>query len=707
MKDQHLESSIFGDSPDAGATSGGTGPDGSAAPSGSSTPGAGAHPGDPGDPARPADAAPGGARLRRRRRQHRRSRRLIVLLVTLALVAGAGVLAVQVLKPMVAGLTASNDWTGTGTGRATVVVHAGDAGRTIGVALQKAGVVKTSKAFADVAADNPQAGSIQPGSYALRTRMSAASALDMLLDPANRTVPRVTVREGLWKNEVIKALSEGTGRPLAEYQTALKNPTALGLPASARGNVEGYLFPATYEFDADAGATVQLRTMVAKTVAQLRAARVAPADARRVLTVASIVEAEAQRDADRGKVARVVGNRLARKMKLQMDSTVHYVVQRRGSVGTSDAERATRSPYNTYYAAGLAARPDRQPRTRLHRRSGQAHARSLAVLRRGQPGHRRDPVRRRRRRAPRQREAVQHLVCRPQGPVLSAVTPAGGGARAPQVHRAAVLGSPIAHSLSPALHRAAYAALGLRDWTYTAQEVREDELAGFVGGLGPEWAGLSLTMPLKEAAFAVAGEVSPLARQVGAVNTLVRSAGGAWAAHNTDVDGMTRALQEGGAAAALASSGHALVLGSGATARSAVASLASLGASAITFAVRSAARPETVAQAREAGLDARECGLGEVPAILADVSLVVSHAAGRRRAGRRARRRRGPVRPGAARRRLRRVADTAGTGVRTVGRSGRGGLRDAAAPGGAAGGADDRAPRAGGRDAGRGAGRHG
>jgi UPF0755 protein len=299
--------------------------------------------------------------VRRRRRRQRRGRRLIVLLVTLALVGGAGIIAVQVLKPMVAGLTASNDWTGTGTGKATVVVHSGDAGRTIGVALQKAGVVKTSKAFADVAAGNPQAGSIQPGTYALRTRMSAASALDMLLDPANRTVPRVTVREGLWKSEVVKALSEGTGRPLAEYQAALKNPTALGLPASARGNVEGYLFPATYEFDANAGATVQLRTMVAKTVAQLRAARVPPADAQRVLTVASIVEAEAQREADRGKVARVVVNRLARKMKLQMDSTVHYVVQRRGRVGTSDAERAIRSPYNTYYVAGLPLGPIGNP----------------------------------------------------------------------------------------------------------------------------------------------------------------------------------------------------------------------------------------------------------------------------------------------------------------------------------------------------------
>jgi UPF0755 protein len=367
MKDQHLESSIFGDSQEAGTASGETASDGSAGAPGSSTPGtapgsatgSAVHPGDP-DPPAGAPAA-GAARVRRRRRQQRRGRRLIVLLVTLALVGGAGIIAVQVLKPMVAGLTASNDWTGTGTGKATVVVHSGDAGRTIGVALQKAGVVKTSKAFADVAADNPQAGSIQPGTYALRTRMSAASALDMLLDPANRTVPRVTVREGLWKSEVIRALSEGTGRPLAEYQAALKNPTALGLPASARGNVEGYLFPATYEFDANAGATVQLRTMVAKTLAQLRAARVAPADAQRVLTVASIVEAEAQREADRGKVARVVVNRLARKMKLQMDSTVHYVVQRRGTVGTSDAERAIRSPYNTYYVAGLPLGPIGNP----------------------------------------------------------------------------------------------------------------------------------------------------------------------------------------------------------------------------------------------------------------------------------------------------------------------------------------------------------
>jgi shikimate dehydrogenase len=187
-----------------------------------------------------------------------------------------------------------------------------------------------------------------------------------------------------------------------------------------------------------------------------------------------------------------------------------------------------------------------------------------------------------------------------------------------------VLGSPIAHSLSPALHTAAYAVLGLDDWRYTAHEVAERDLAGFVAGLGPEWAGLSLTMPLKEAAFAVANEVSPLAREVGAVNTLVSRPAGGWSADNTDVHGMTRALQEAGAVDAVATSGQALVLGSGATARSAVASLAELGAQRVTFAVRGSARAETLAQARHRGLVVRECGLGEVSEVLPEVSLVVS-----------------------------------------------------------------------------------
>ena len=186
--------------------------------------------------------------------------------------------------------------------------------------------------------------------------------------------------------------------------------------------------------------------------------------------------------------------------------------------------------------------------------------------------------------------------------------------------RAAVLGSPISHSLSPALHRAAYLALGLRGWTYGAHELREPDLPGFVAGLGPEWAGLSLTMPLKEAAFEIADKVSDLAREVGAINTLVRGPDGGWSGDNTDVYGVSQALREAGAV----HGASALVLGSGATARSVAAALATLGCPKVTFAVRTRARPETLDQARCAGLEVGVMALDQVASRVGDTPLVIS-----------------------------------------------------------------------------------
>ncbi|MEO8555925.1 MAG: endolytic transglycosylase MltG [Actinomycetota bacterium] len=298
-------------------------------------------------------------RARRRRRNGRR--RLLVMLVALALVTGGGAAAVTVLRPLISSLTASDDYVGAGTGTVTVVVQAGDAGRTIATALEKAGVVKSTKAFTDAAAKDQRSASIQPGTYTLHSQMSAASALTMLLDPANRTVPRVTVREGLWVSEVIRALSADTGQPLADYTAALKDPAALGLPAAAKGNAEGYLFPATYEFEASTTAAEQLHTMVAKSLAELGKLGVTPDRMQRVLTIASIVEGEVSASADRPKVARVIENRLAKPMPLQMDSTVHFIAQRRGKAGTTGAERASKSPYNTYLFAGLPPGPIDSP----------------------------------------------------------------------------------------------------------------------------------------------------------------------------------------------------------------------------------------------------------------------------------------------------------------------------------------------------------
>lgn len=165
--------------------------------------------------------------------------------------------------------------------------------------------------------------------------------------------------------------------------------------------------------------------------------------------------------------------------------------------------------------------------------------------------------------------------------MLTAGPPAGSAAGSP---RCAVLGSPIGHSQSPVLHRAAYQALGL-DWRYDAYEVDPGALAGFVTGLGPEWRGLSLTSPLKLAAVDLCDSVSEPARGLGVVNTMLLGPGRR-EGHNTDVAGIAAALR----AAGVSSLRRVLVIGSGATARSALAAAAELGAREATVLARNPER---------------------------------------------------------------------------------------------------------------------
>lgn len=182
-------------------------------------------------------------------------------------------------------------------------------------------------------------------------------------------------------------------------------------------------------------------------------------------------------------------------------------------------------------------------------------------------------------------------------------------------HRAAVCGSPIRHSLSPVLHDAAYRALGLTNWTYGRIHIEAEELAEWVHSLDDSWRGLSLTMPLKEAAFAVAHTVSEVAEAVGAINTLVRDDDG-WSGHNTDVYGIVRALAEAG----VTDITHAVVVGSGATARSALAALAEVGALDVSLMVRAAVRPDTASVARLLGLGQLSVPMGRWPE---DVDVVI------------------------------------------------------------------------------------
>jgi shikimate dehydrogenase len=175
--------------------------------------------------------------------------------------------------------------------------------------------------------------------------------------------------------------------------------------------------------------------------------------------------------------------------------------------------------------------------------------------------------------------------------------------------KAAVLGSPIAHSLSPALHRAAYQALGLDGWCYAAIECDEARLPGLLDECGPDWAGLSLTMPLKRAVLGLLDHAEPLALEVGAANTVV-FAGGARHGHNTDVPGMISALTEAGLPEPGSSPlpASVLILGAGATACSALAAVRGLGTREVTVAVRDTHRA--------AGLRAAASRLGLAVALI-------------------------------------------------------------------------------------------
>ncbi len=202
--------------------------------------------------------------------------------------------------------------------------------------------------------------------------------------------------------------------------------------------------------------------------------------------------------------------------------------------------------------------------------------------------------------------------------------------------RAAVLGSPVAHSLSPALHSAAYRQLGLTGWSYDRVELVEDALPSFLDGLGADWAGLSLTMPLKQAVIPLLDQISPLAAALGVVNTVTFSRSvpdpgadtdlldpsvRARRGDNTDVVGIERALR----AAGVADAGSAVVLGAGATAGSAVAALHMLGCEQVLVCARSQARAVTVRQAGDRlGVQVLVSALDQAEAAVAGADVVVS-----------------------------------------------------------------------------------
>lgn len=271
----------------------------------------------------------------------------VALLAMVAVVAFAGI----------KWITAGNDFSGDGSGSVTVVVNPGDALRTIGTTLAAAGVVKSSDAFVTAAENEPRASSISAGTYVLRRGMSGAAAVALMLDPRSRNVGKVVLPEGMRMTQVVAAAAKATGLSPGALLASLARAGQLGLPSYANGNPEGYLFPATYQFGTGVSADKVISTMLqrfnqeavdADLVTQAQAMHLTPAQ---VVTVASILEVEAA-PADFNKVARVIYNRMAKGMPLQLDSTVNYGLGT-NELHLSQAQLRTDTPYNTYLHKGL------------------------------------------------------------------------------------------------------------------------------------------------------------------------------------------------------------------------------------------------------------------------------------------------------------------------------------------------------------------
>lgn len=309
----------------------------------------------------------------RRGEKKRRGVGCVAALVVLALLVGGGALLVTAGIDRVQSLFGGpEDFSGTGSGSVTIEVQQGDTAAAIGRTLKAAGVVASVQAFVDAAAGDERSRGIQVGFYELAEEMSAANALAVLVEPDNLIRAQVTVREGLTVDQIVEVLAEGTDFRAAQYRRVLEDPASLGLPDYAGGDPEGYLFPATYEIRPNATAESILVMMVDrfKTSArslslEQRAAQVGlePAE---VVTVASIIEREVNRERDLSGVAEVVENRIdgscvGTNGLLQMDSTVQYANGSANGVFTSDEERASDSPYNTYRFPGLPPGPIAAP----------------------------------------------------------------------------------------------------------------------------------------------------------------------------------------------------------------------------------------------------------------------------------------------------------------------------------------------------------
>jgi UPF0755 protein len=301
-----------------------------------------------------------------------------VLLVLLLVGAGGFWLVRSIdLDNPLSGAAAPEDFPGPGAGSVTFTVRSGDSLGVMGRGLEELGVVASAQAYVDAAGADPGAGGIREGVYRLREEMAAADVVELLRSGDTRG-GSFTFTAGKTVDEVVDLLARDTDVRRRELEAALARPDAIGLPADAAGDVEGYLAPGTYTFFPDDDARSILSAMVARSVEGFAEVDLAGAGERlgytqqELLTVASLIEAEGSVLGlrDKARIARVIYNRLEVEEGnpsagfLGLDATIDFIYGDKVARRTfAEIDAVADNPYNTYRQAGLPPGPIATPGT--------------------------------------------------------------------------------------------------------------------------------------------------------------------------------------------------------------------------------------------------------------------------------------------------------------------------------------------------------
>lgn len=296
----------------------------------------------------------------------------MAVLVSLAVFLSVGGAAYWVLSQTHLIGSSGADYVGEGKGKVVITVKKGQTVAEIGQTLKAAGVVASVDAWLAAAQQEPLVSSIGPGQYVMLKEMSAEAAVTRMISPSSRLIDKVLLREGLRIWESFKKIHAATGIPTKDLEKAARQGNKIGLPSYANNFAEGFIFPATYEFEKSANA----KEVLTQTVAQFNDAADAvnlAAGAKKMhvstyeaLIIASLIQAEGHPD-DFAKISRVIYNRLDPKKQggtyglLQMDATVNYAL-RSSEINLSEQQlQNTQSRYNTYKYPGLPPTPINSP----------------------------------------------------------------------------------------------------------------------------------------------------------------------------------------------------------------------------------------------------------------------------------------------------------------------------------------------------------